>query len=397
MTQKLYGLMSRQTTEQMETATCLPCRPIASDILGAARICTAAVRWGRSDRPAKIMRRLLKTGLLLAVAAIGTEASAQTAETVGTRALGMGGAFVAVASDSSAAWWNPAGIAAGPFIDGALGRARLETTHRLPASRENASWFAVATPPVGISYYRFRITDIQPFDPTGADNPDRQDGRAGVTVRSLAASHLGLTLVQTLLPGVHAGATLKYVRGTLHAAREDNLAALDVVLDRGDALEDGNAESRFDMDVGVLAVAGALRLGARMRNVLEPEFSIDRASASEPEVQLRLPRQTRVGMAIDGSELVQVPFTVALDVDVNRYAAPSGLRRVVALGVEQWLWNERVGVRGGVRMNTEGARERAATAGASFAVRPGFLLEGHVVRGREADERGWGLATRVSF
>jgi F plasmid transfer operon, TraF, protein len=344
-----------------------------------------------------MMRRLLLTGLFLAIAAIGTEASAQTAEIVGTRALGMGGAFVAVASDSSATWWNPAGIAAGPYIDATLGRARLETTNQVPASRQQASWVAMATPPVGISYYRFRFTDIQPIDPTGADNPDRQDRRAGVTVRSLSASHLGLTLVQTLLPGVHAGATLKYVRGTLHAVREDSLAAPDVLLDRGDGLEDGNAESRFDMDVGVLAVAGALRLGARMRNVLEPQFSIGRAGASEPEVQLRLPRQTRVGVAVDGSELVQVPLTVALDVDLNTYATTTGLRRVVALGAEQWLWNQRLGVRAGVRMNTSGARERAATAGASLAVRPGLFAEGHVVRGGDADERGWGLAARVSF
>ena len=37
-------------------------------------------------------------------------ASAQFIEAVGVRALGMGGAFVAVANDSSATWWNPAGL-----------------------------------------------------------------------------------------------------------------------------------------------------------------------------------------------------------------------------------------------------------------------------------------------
>ena len=37
-------------------------------------------------------------------------AAAQTAEVVGTRALGMGGAFVAVADDPSAVYWNPAGL-----------------------------------------------------------------------------------------------------------------------------------------------------------------------------------------------------------------------------------------------------------------------------------------------
>jgi hypothetical protein len=50
-------------------------------------------------------------------------ARAQIVESVGSRALGMGGAFVAVASDSSATWWNPAGLAAGQFVDLAIGRA----------------------------------------------------------------------------------------------------------------------------------------------------------------------------------------------------------------------------------------------------------------------------------
>jgi hypothetical protein len=53
-------------------------------------------------------------------------AAAQTIETVGERALGMGGAFVAVADDSSGTWWNPAALATGPFVDLSAGWARTE-------------------------------------------------------------------------------------------------------------------------------------------------------------------------------------------------------------------------------------------------------------------------------
>ena len=58
--------------------------------------------------------------MILAVASVvppRRPADAQAIETVGARALGMGGAFVAVANDSTATWWNPAGLAAGPFVD----------------------------------------------------------------------------------------------------------------------------------------------------------------------------------------------------------------------------------------------------------------------------------------
>ncbi|HEY0283950.1 MAG TPA: hypothetical protein VGC23_01065, partial [Vicinamibacterales bacterium] len=42
---------------------------------------------------------------------------AQSFGGVGTRAEGMGGAFVAVADDASAIYWNPAGIATGSTFD----------------------------------------------------------------------------------------------------------------------------------------------------------------------------------------------------------------------------------------------------------------------------------------
>src|SRR5688572_33180567 len=113
------------------------------------------------------IRRLVQIAALVACAADPLGASAQVTEATGPRALGMGGAFVAVASDSSATWWNPAGLAAGPFFDMSLARTVLSGASDLPAWRQKTSSFSIATPPVGFAYYRFRITDIQPFDPTG--------------------------------------------------------------------------------------------------------------------------------------------------------------------------------------------------------------------------------------
>jgi hypothetical protein len=298
----------------------------------------------------------------------------------------MGGAFVAVASDSSATWWNPAGLAAGPFFDMALTRAVVDVDTPPPVWRHRASGFALGTPPLGVSYYRFRLTDIQPFDPTGSSPAGREDRRAGVPLRSLAASQFGVTLVQTVIPGLHTGATLKYLRGTLAAGRADALARPSELLDLGEELEGDDADGRFDVDVGVLATAGALRVGMRVRNVRQPSFGT-----------VRLERQTRVGIAIDSEAVGGIPLTVALDADVDAYETASGARRVIAIGAEQWLWDRRVAVRGGGRINTTGARGRSATAGVSVAVRAGLYAEGHVIRGGDADERGWGIAARVSF
>src|SRR5687767_15801609 len=66
-------------------------------------------------------------------------AGAQTVEAVGSRALGMGGAFVAVANDSSATWWNPAGLAAGPFLDMAIARTTSQV-EAPPTGGRNSVW-----------------------------------------------------------------------------------------------------------------------------------------------------------------------------------------------------------------------------------------------------------------
>ena len=296
----------------------------------------------------------------------------------------MGGAFVAVASDASATWWNPAGLGPGPFLDLTVARTLTERPTGDDAWRAGASWVALATPPLGLSYYRFRITDIEGSGSTDADAPDREDSGAGPSVRSLSASQLGITVLRTIVPGVHTGTTLKYVRATSRAAPGVGSAAAEL-LDEGEALDGGEADGEFDLDLGIIAVAGALRLGAVARNVREPEFE-----------GIRLPRQYRVGVAVDPELIGGVPLTVAFDADVMRYEAAGGERKVVALGAEQWLFGKRLGVRAGGRLNTVGSRERSVTAGISVAPRAGLFLEGHVVRGDE-DEEGWGLAARVSF
>ena len=309
----------------------------------------------------------------------------------------MGGAFVAVASDSSATWWNPAGLAAGPFVDLALARNLVEAAERLPAWRNKTSWFALGTPAFGLGYYRFRITEIQPLDPIERAGADREDERAEVPVRSLAMSQMGATVVQTLISGVHVGTTLKRLRGTVRVGHEDSLAPPSDLLEKGEALDGGDVESRYDLDVGVMAVSGPLRLGAVVRNVREPEFVLAGSTSDATSARFRLPRQIRVGAAFDADSAGGLPLTVAFDLDVRVYATPSGERRMMAFGAEHWLLGRRVAVRGGGRVNTRGARERIATVGVTVATGAGLYLDGHAVRGGSTDERGWGLAARVSF
>src|SRR5687768_9879559 len=254
-------------------------------------------------------------------------AAAQPFEAAGLRAMGMGGAFVAVANDSSATWWNPAGLATGPFLDIALTGASGESGDALPASRTGLWSFSLGTPPLGVSYYRLRLTDIRAASPTAPAEAGREDRAAGVGIRSLSVSQFGATVLHTITTGVSAGATVKYLRGTTQV-REIDGADGDIpeLLDDGDDLEGGEGQGTVDIDAGVLAIIGGFRVGLTGRNLREPRFG-DR----------RLSRQIRAGAAFDGTAAGMPPVMVSLDADLRRYAAATGDRRVVAIGAEHWL------------------------------------------------------------
>src|SRR3954470_216590 len=137
---------------------------------------------------------LLCAGLLAALlGGAVSEASAQTFESVGVRAQGLGGAFVAVAGDATASWWNPAGLATGAYLSSVVEHVRLTTPANPPASgpasRTAAGDFAISFPALGLSYYRLRVSEIADPGSTVAAPGNRQDPVFdGSRVRSAAIS-----------------------------------------------------------------------------------------------------------------------------------------------------------------------------------------------------------------
>ena len=325
-------------------------------------------------------------GLLLT---LGSPATAQSFETVGERALGMGGAFVAVANDSSATWWNPAGLATGPFLDLTVGTGSGTADADFPASRTGVWSFSLSTPPLGVSYYRLKITEIRAAPATGPAEAGREDRAAGEGLRSLSISQFGATVLHTITTGVTAGATVKYTRGTGRVRGFDPADAgvgIKELLDAGDDLNGGEGDGAVDVDLGFLATRGAVRVGVTARNLCQPRFG-----------DLKLPRQVRAGAAFDGTTAGTVPVMVSVDADLGRYDGVGGDRRVIALGVEHWLMPKRVAIRGGARFNTVGEQDRTVTAGASVAARAGLFIDGYAAAGGDSGGHGWGIAARASF
>src|SRR5260221_9934516 len=159
---------------------------------------------------------------LVSFVLIAAPLAAQPTDAIGVRAQGMGGAFTAVADDATASWWNPSGMAGGAYFNALLesGNQSEPRSERTPAgdpqsaSRANTRSFAVAFPALGLSYYRLRISEIQPQTSTGNAAPGRQEGGATeVRLRSLVLNQFGASVGQSLGSHLVIGSTVKLVSG----------------------------------------------------------------------------------------------------------------------------------------------------------------------------------------
>src|SRR4051812_15055865 len=91
------------------------------------------------------------------IAAAPAIVTAQSSELIGIRAQGMAGAFTAVADDSSATWWNPAGLAGGAYFNGIIEYSRPRVLPDDPIQG-----LSIAFPALGVSYYRLPLSQIRP-------------------------------------------------------------------------------------------------------------------------------------------------------------------------------------------------------------------------------------------
>ena len=339
------------------------------------------------------MRTCLSFSALAAVLVLVSpgEVRAQLYEDIGTRAQGMSGAFVAVADDATAVWWNPAGLATGPYFNAIGERGRVTQPESPvatdPARRATVTGFAMALPSLGFSFYRLRVSQTVHSDSTEPLLQSRQDDGGVAQVRSRALSQLGVTLDQTLLDHLVVGSTVKIVRGGQGTGALD--PSIDV-LDQGDDL-DLSQETHGDLDLGLMLAFPHLQAGLTARNMTTPEFG-------EGNERFELKRQVRAGLAVLAKSpgFIQA-LTVAADADVTRTATPFGDVRHIALGGEVWLAKRRVGVRGGVAANTIGERRRTTSTGVSVKTIAGLYLDAARTFGSDQTIRGWSTSGRITF
>lgn len=279
---------------------------------------------------------------------------------LGTRAAGMAGAFVAVADDATAVYWNPAGTAAGSIVSAVIDYGRSEParpTQIIETQQDTSAFVGVSATAIGLAYYRL------PTYGTAAvpDAPSREELSS---VRPVTTDTLGVSLVQSLTDYIVIGATPKLVWGP--------------------------SGSTFDVDAGMMLAANRFRLGVVGRNLTTPSFETDDGATVDLE------QEWRAGIAWGSGWTGISRVIVSVDADLKDRVTPQGDRRDVAAGVETWWMKQRLGVRGGWRRSTIGEGRQAVAAGLSAGLTKGMLLEAHVLRGQDND-RSWSVGARMLF
>ncbi len=258
------------------------------------------------------MKRALLIGLALvliagtaALAEEGVGAFAGLRDGVDARALGMGGAFVAVADSYSAPYWNPAGVAlaGGPRIGGMY-------TNKFSADI-NLNYISGITTIAGMalagSYAGLSIAGIPQYDEQGAQVGTINDNEMC----------FGATVAMTIAGIGYAGGTVKSYSHSL-AGESGSGFGFDagLLVTMGGGLSLGAAafdigDTRITWTTGAVDKVGSLfRLGAAyvMDNLLfaaEYDFGTDIASTMRfgAELNLDIVRVRAGALLPEGGEL----------------------------------------------------------------------------------------------
>jgi hypothetical protein len=336
------------------------------------------------------MRNLIFTFATICTA---VPAAAQSEAPVGVRAAGMAGAFVAVADDASAVFWNPAGLATGSYFSVALDNNLLKTPDDTSfPHRRSGFLIAVGAPALGVSYFMTTVTRAaEPVaEPTAiAELGVGRNTDGLIRVERLEARHIGGTVVQSIGRNLAVGATLRLVRGSastgvVSAGKADEF-------DEAGDLFPRKGTTKFDTDLGVMFSSTVAKAGLTVRNLFEPDFS------TPDGAPITLERRIRGGVSL----LMLQAITLAADFDFTKTPASFGEWRDAAVGAEVRP-ARRAWVRGGIHWNTAGGRAGlgaapVASVGGSFAVYGSLMADGQYSFGSENGDQGWGVGIRFVF
>lgn len=329
--------------------------------------------------------------VLLATSALPPQVSATEFVISGPRAMGMGGAGVAVTTNALATYWNPAGLALTQTVDirvqgGGLAVDRLgmgdalndlekfDTADTSPTNLSRAQNIAdrVNQPGAAISVngsaglylkghlgehaFGFNVSDIatgggfvstpvQATQPGGLGTPINITGQ--MALRGLEARQVAFSYAYAFSDKTFAiGITAKVIQGAAYNGTTDLQSGSGV--STIDHFGKPTISTTYGIDIGAIYRPSSLiRFGIVAKDINRP--TLDAAGGGE----LKLDPQVRAGVAINPYSTLTL--TADVDVTSNKTFVPGVKSQLLSLGLEQTILTEFLSFRVGTFKNMQDA------------------------------------------
>jgi hypothetical protein len=207
-------------------------------------------------------------------------------------------------------------------------------------------------------------------------------------LQATALRQYGATFGQSFGSHFVVASTVRLVRGGVTRATDP---AFEGGLDPAEDL-DVPTHTSGTLDLGVIVARGAFRAGASVKNVYEPDLG-------EGDERLVLERQARAGIAwILGEQQGLARAVVTADGDLTTVHTLGGDVRHLAAGLELWLGQRRVGLRGGASANTADEVEMSWSAGTTVGLgSSGLYVDAAATFGGDKSRTGWAVGLGMTY
>lgn len=365
------------------------------------------------------VRNRFRFSFLLLAVVLGVPATASAVEfaIVGPRAVGMGGAGVAVTDDALATYWNPAGLAMSKTVDirvqgsglvidrlGVLDTVKeindmnlndVSNEARLRAlvdkiNQPGASLSATGAAGVYLKGYLgnhafgFNVSDVAtggaflPTPVTVTNSGSSLTVNGQFVLRGLEARQAALSYAYAFADRTFAiGATAKLIQGAAYSGRL-NVKGADDASAFSENLGRAKISTAWGIDIGALyRPASWFRIGVVAKDINQPSF--DAPDGSE----FKLTPQVRGGIAVNPYSSLTLTFDG--DLTSNKTFVPNQKSRVLSLGAEQTFLSQFLSLRVGALKNVEDAKSTVIpTAGLGIRI---FALRVDIGGGYDFHER----------
>lgn len=373
----------------------------------------------------------IRIAVLLATSALASQVSAAEFVIAGPRAMGMGGAGVAVTTNALATYWNPAGLAMTQTVDiraqgGGLAIDRLGLGDALNdlekfntsdtsainlakaqdiADRINQPGAAISVNGsaglyvkghLGEHAFGFNVSDVatgggfvstpvQATQPGGLGTPISVAGQ--MALRGLEARQLAFSYAYAFSDKTFAiGITAKVIQGASYNGSTGLQSGSGV--STTDHFGKPTISTTYGIDIGAIYRPSSLiRFGIVAKDINTPTF--DAAGGGE----LKLDPQVRAGVAINPYS--SLTLTADVDVTSNKTFVPGVKSQLLSLGLEQTILSEFLSFRIGTFKNMQDASTPfVPTAG--LGVR-WFMFRADAGGGYDFREKGALVSASISF